>query len=52
MISVFFCGQADVSVVKEKSSALSNASMKIGQAIYGKKGEEGGDASGGAAEGA
>ena len=41
--------QADVSVLKEKTSALSNASMKIGQAIYGKKGEDG--ASGDASEG-
>jgi molecular chaperone DnaK len=32
---------AEIDVLKEKVTALSNASMKIGQAIYGKKGDEG-----------
>ena len=47
--------EADVALVKEKSTALSNASMKIGQAIYGKSGGSGGDAGaegGAGAEGA
>jgi molecular chaperone DnaK len=40
---------AELDVLKEKVTALSNASMKIGQAIYAKKGDEapaGGEASG------
>lgn len=31
---------SDVDAIKAKSSALSNAAMKIGQAMYGKKSDE------------
>ena len=34
-------GDAAVETLKEQVTALSNASMKIGQAIYAKKGDEG-----------
>lgn len=41
---------ADVDAVKSKAAALSTASMKIGQAIYGKKGAEGDAAAPGATD--
>ena len=41
---------ADVEVIKSKVTALSTAAMKIGQAMYGKKGADGSSSPAGAAE--
>ncbi|CAM9252387.1 unnamed protein product [Ascophyllum nodosum] len=42
----------DAEDIKAKVQALQSAALKIGQAIYGNKGAEGGDPAGGGAEGA